>query len=1054
MFQAQDYSKVHNYINGTKLDARAWVTPKTPAEVTDVKITEACSLDISGLREDKMMASSRWENSVSSRFDARASLVGVYEGVRESVVEVGRDWKANLRDFKVNCVTHVAYGSSKVALVPAVAGMATKDMSAASITAWTQFNVLLGITGTAGPPDYAVMNSMMRVHNTEANPVRFIHRLAALYLHLVWTERCYDKIQLNNRPNVENIGSTAAVTSLIARAQVGYQFIPWSSRGGLDDADVLAVLLAAGSGRLQSTRFAGSRFLKLWPFLGSDVVLLVDDIAMARALQNTRVVDLTSRQVWFAACRWITQYSDMKLWDEALTFVGAFCVSPSKGVVLTPGASATYGLPASNMGQYALGRFIEPLEEGSLATVLGEPNHATMIEGHVVLATLLGLMAWYGAWKVCGWFYHYNKCNDADAREYWRRYASTSKGAPIWKHLQSQLGLLVSGNIGRIFSTVTYGEVDAYKKLSAWHSRALQFEELVSRTGKVFDDTAIYGLLSPLRPTRESFNRGAWTTVGEVPAFANINRAWYSMYTKADLALVTRGRTVLTSARMNLPVSYRGAITDYALFSGIDRAGNKFEPAFRVTNKVHYYELVDEKSRRYNYTWYVEEADGSALQPANDQMYGDYPPIPPIGGAPDPPPGDDSDDESRGDEEEDDKVHEGEESDAGSAGPPPRDLPVGGVKSDLKTNYPHLSAMLSRAENWNDRGDYYQVAVAVETLYRHGVPNMLTNALASLATQGVSDDQARIEIDMIREFDVYETLLPIAQLQRTRVCNAISKVLLNSCRNVTAGRVTKELIQKYMAINAAKNCLTSNPAMTADEYVGGLSWGRKEAEGLLEMGAAGQKVVATGRLPTKEMCRALLEAGYPISAGLAGKGKMNISRPAPSAVALDDIESMMRVLVESAWDAGVEPDMEYLRDIAGPNFAVAELVSAMKSGREMAAQLQLKSESLNVSGSDGDVALTEPSSRILPQGASVPQALLVTGGPVTAAAGTSSAGGMKESAAVVITKTGEAPTAALFNVVADASSVTSSEGTIRELQVATFVETIPGDDGAVPSSQK
>lgn len=1043
MFKSVDYTAVHNYINGVKLDARASVAPHKPDLIKEIDTLKTCSVDISSMREDRTMAIARWHSTASSFFSARDQLVGVYEGVRDRKIEVGRDWKCNLRDFKVYCQEHVSYGDQKVALVPAVAGMATKEMSASSITAWTQFNVLLGTTGTAGPPDYSVMNQMMRVHNVNTNAVRFVHRLASLYLHLVWCERNMDKIYLTNKPNVENVNSTAAVSSLIARAQCGVQFIPWSSRGGLDDADVLEVLLAAGSGKLSSTTLPGSRFLKLWPFLGQDICMIVDDVALVRAMQNKRAADLTSRQVWFAAVRWITQYSDMKLWDEALQFVGTVCVSPSKGCVLTPSGAMQYGLPPSDMGAFCLGRFIEPIEEGSLATVLGEPTHAVLVEGHVVMATLLGLMMWYGAWKVCGWFYYYRKCSTSDAQEYWRRFALTRTGAPIWRNLQAQLELLLPGNVGRIFSTVTYAEKDAFLNLPNWHNRALQFEEIVARSKKVFEDSAIYGLLSPLRPTRETFNRGAWTTVSDIPAMSNINRAWYSMFTVAELALVTRGRTTLHSSRIVLPTSYRGMVCDYALFAGVDKSGNTFEPAFRISNKVSYYEIIDEKSRRYNYTWYVEEPDGVQLKLPGDQEYSDFPAGPILGGDWPPPSDPDSDgaeSESDDDDGEASEKEDGEEGDDGKHSV--------GVSMDIKANYPALFNMLKRAEHWQDRGDLFPQAAAIDFMHRNGVRNMVTNALAGLISVGVSDDQARTEIDVVREFDVYDTLLKVKKSKRVSMCENVSRVLIHAAKNVTAGRVSKEIIQKYMAVNAAKASLFDNPSMTAEEYLASKSFTVLDKEGLTEIGKDGRKVLSTGRLPNSDSCRALIEGGYPLSSGI-GKGVKVPVADVVTNVALDDIESMVRVLIESAWDSNVEPDMEYLREIAGPNFAVSELIQSMNEARQMDAQAKMTEESLNRSGTSGGEKWIPPSLRNLREDT----AALVRLGKeieepvINAETGLNSEDVSKAVVENVISRTEEEPIQESSNVDAHVSSSGSSAGSIKNVMGATFVETIIGEDG-------
>lgn len=1116
MFKSVDYTAVHNYISGVLLEPRAPSKTENSDATEDIKILDACSLDLTAFKEVPTMAQARWKNGRNSYFSALDELVGVYQGVRESTVTVGRRWHCNLRMFTPSCMEHIEYGSSKLSLVPAVAGMAANEMSAASITAWTQFNVLLGTSGAAGPPDYSVMSAMMRVQSSYANPVRFIHRLAALYHHCVWAEHNQDTFELRLKPMIENIGTPSAVMSNIGRAQVGIQFVPWASYGGLDDDSVLEVLLAASCGSLKASGLKRSRFLRLWPFIGNDVVLLVEDGKKVASYNALRSIQLTSRQVWFAAVRWVKQYSSLVLWDEAIQFVGTVCVSPSTGNPITPASDFIYALPASNMGAYCLGRFTQPLEEGSLGTVAGEPKHAVLVEECIILATLLGLVAWHGAWRVCGWFFTYGKCNRNEASEFWRRYALTKGGAPVWKNHQAQLSLLTKGNVGRIFSTVTYKDMFAFEKLGNWNTRAIQFDEFISRSRTVFEDTAIYGLLYPMMPTRETFKRKQWarsTVVGDFEK--NINRAWYSMYTVASIAMLTTSGLSATSGSIAIPVSYRGAPVDYALFADLDRQGNKFEPLFRIVSKTAYYELTDPTSKRYHYRWYVEEPDTAVVSIPGMDSKNKLPPGGVFGGPLSFPPPDFANPSGISGPPVHDGSDSSSDSDSGSSKQPPvinpppmrkvltssdlvgvshkippltrkqkreldkqqiglqsielsTDASKGSdtskssevedyLTSDERSKMPPvienkdsgaLEFMLARAENFRDRGDFYRQAVLIESLHMYGVDKKYTQAFASLMLTPVSDSQARPEIDIVYEMDVFDVLLALDKGKRQAAVKDICKSLLAILRNVTAGRVFKEITSKYMACGAIELALHSNPAMTAEEYISSCSFRRLQDEGLTTI-EGGRRVVATGRLPDQATIKKLISAGQLLTRGSTKRGK-KLAAPPEQSVALDSIEDLLRVIISSAWDAGEEPDLMMLTDIAGENFGVAELVESMRAAKTMD-ERGITSDSLNLCAASGGVPLAQEVSQtvVSPLADCAPAEGNGSTNTVPAVmSGPENDLNSKDSVENAISATQNQSTEESCRGDADASSSESSAVDLSQIATAGFVDPSHGVDGS------
>lgn len=610
MFSKLDTVRVSAYISGIKLDAHTAITAPAETVLAEVDEGRACSLDVSTLMEDAAMRSSRMiKKDGRLSWNGTDAIVSVYKGARTGKIDVGRRWHPRHGKVKFDVVDRNTFGGSTVTIVPAIAGMATRSQDLASVAAWTALNTCMGQPTLAGAPDLDLMGQIYTLNGSTTNSVRFIHRLAAIWLHLSWLEHSQDSLELRFKPAVQFHNTIQSIKEAIESAQTGTQFVPWWNSNTTDNATIFEVLLAASSGKLSSQSGHKSRFLDMWPVLGQEIVLVVNDVATRVKLATLAVVKLSARDVWYAATRWISQYSSMALWDEAIQFVGTMGISPERFNPLMPGGDVCYALPASNMGALCLGRYIQPIEDGALSLMPAHPGFSDYVERHYLMALVMGLMCWHSAWKVLGWFHTYKLCNDTHAAEYWRRYAPTRQGVPVWKNIQAKINTIIPGCVGRIFSTVTYTDQFAFKKLAAIQPRVLQFEELISRSKKVFDDSAIYGYMYPLLPVKSTFPRDRWVRVGESPILNNINRAWYRISTCGELKILVSGTMASSVCDIALPLNYRGAQCDYALQSGIDKLGYNFEPIFKVTNRDSYYELVDEDSPVYHTTWYVEDSD-------------------------------------------------------------------------------------------------------------------------------------------------------------------------------------------------------------------------------------------------------------------------------------------------------------------------------------------------------------------------------------------------------------------------------------------------------------
>nr|WGH72979.1 MAG: putative capsid protein [Trichoderma harzianum dsRNA virus 3] len=944
LYTKKDLTAVRHYVSGVELDpcqtAEEFVlNGPLPSGVNP------CTLDLSPLEEDDQLAAGRWK---AGKYDCKYALVATYEGARKLSTNVGREWSAFGRGFNVKFVPSGMWGDEPMALVPAVASLATNDLEAGSMTSWASLHTLLGANPAGIPLDRQLLTNLNRIQGGKANSVRFIHRLAALFWHSIVSDGGKPvEVEIRQPARALHYNTVAALSNEVEAGLTGVQYVPWSANSLSDSQTVVSVLWAAACGKVSSSAGRTSRFLRYWPELGHQVVVVVDDGALSRGLVGLARVKLDPMMVWFTAMRWCAKYSSVGLFEEAVSFLGGFCFSPANGIFPVNDTVAEVALPPSSMGLFAAAQIIQPKLVLNLGNVPAMPSTHKLAERAVLQSMLLSLLNWHDLYRVVGWYYRHGLTNDADAAEYCRRFARHADQVGAWGAVNSNVQQYAKGDLGRIWSRVASLGKDRYKQTTEWAARAVQWEEIANRTRKLPASSSVYGVFMPLLLNRQSVAFGEWARVADMPDKRSADQAFFGLRTVApnvDYRIRLSHPLATNFIRLQMPVSYRGTIADHAFMSGVARSGEDFEPIFCVTKRSEYYRATDKDTHLYHYRWFVESVgkDVTEWLPKSAVLAPPAAPTAITGG----PPVDD------GQSDTDVSDLGGDEfsvtSDIEEVAGPPVAAPKKGtslqvVVPDGVDETDALFHALSAAQTPQERGsELFKMGLRYEQLLRNGVPTELVKAYSTLRILGVPPAGAAIPsyseaMNEVRKQRTVETLTGVKPAMRQRILDIMIEEQLDVVRNCHPGSSQVECAQVLRGMYSIRLGLSDSTALTAREYWDAL--GRKERLGLGVKEPGGVPTtkdydllpaVTRGRLATDEMSKELLLAGIPVSQGIGARlstaSKQAREQPA---MAVDSVGDLITTMIQSAFDAGEQPDREMLVSLCEDANLVDSLLQKM-----------------------------------------------------------------------------------------------------------------------------
>jgi hypothetical protein len=986
LYSKKDLSAVSGYVSGIELDPRQacgdlvldgpWPSALDPS-----------TIDISKLRENEHIAAGRWSGS---GFDMQFNLVATYQGGRKVSTRVGREWDAFQPGAKLEFVPSAPWGDCGVALSPAVAALATNEVEAGTVSSWSSLHTLLGANPAGVPVDRALLTNLNRVQGGRSNSVRFVHRLAALFWHAVVSDRGRPvSVEIRSPARAASLGSVAALGAEVQQGLTGVQYVPWSAPAYSDAATVTSILWAAAAGKVSAASGVASRFLKFWPTLGHNTVVMVDDPAVARGLTATARVDIDPQKVWFAAVRWCAKYAKVELLDEAVRFQGTLLFSPCSGMMPVMDTAASIALPESAMGVFAAGPILASEHELGTGNSPAPPALATLVEGCVVTSLLLSLLSWHSLYAVIGWYYRHGFTNTGDAAEYCRRFGRHSDQVGGWRGVNANLKLFSSGDVGRIWSRVAASGAQRWAQTTAWAARAPQWEELVNRTQAIPAGSSVYGLTMPLQLDRKTAKLGEWYRVADVPSLRAPDHAFFGLRTAAPgtsyrIRLVHALHT--RAVPLHLPVSYRGETVDFAFQKGVTRTGEDFEPIFAITSRREYTRVTDPETTLFHYRWWVEAAgdDFGSWLPVTSAL--EPPPVPTAPG-----------DSGNGidDHHSDFSGSEASESGDDLVDPTPEEIQAQGPQpapkrpnTALKVQLPEgveletpLGTALSAAQTPQERHSHlFKKGLRFEQLLRAGVPVDLVKAYSTIQVVGLGPPGTAAfdkEIRALVANSAYDILGNVSKNKRLLVLDWMIEEHLECLKAVPPSSTQVELAKTMKGLYALRNGMGTDASLTAGEYWDSLGNANRAAlkvtddRGVVVTRDYAQlPAAARGRIANDDASRDLLYSGHVLVEGIGARlaTAQKGVRGEPE-LALNSVDELLETIIRSAWDAGEEADRDMLVELCGNANQVDTLLNKLNAAREAEAgredfhdsgrKAEYPSASLQVGGSEEGVVVAE-----------------------------------------------------------------------------------------------
>lgn len=609
----QDERFVNAGLTATALEEfprpKALLAPQvTPGDVQDV----LTSLTI----RPAVQAEPRAVVSLSAnQVDLRYNLIGVGPTTRGEV-PVGRVWEP------AKCAIHWGvssdWGSLPTALVPAAAGAAASIADRNTAAAVAQMPTLFFKTTPTAEFGAAVRRSVEMLSREDTNCVRFIWRLAALY---VGTRICEEMsggaaggVQLGcgDPVDIRYIDQVAGFTAMLSDDSVR-DVIPYKVNVSTHrEAASVCVLALAASDRWQWPQTGLSSVLRHMPPLNRPFMAVFGDQA------NVQVGGLMcSAQIWSVANAWVNGYSDTKLLLEAVEAITTLLYSPDGSGPVWQTDAVRLALPVSRMRALILGPLTAKYaawEEA--APSLEEPQLKQMILRGTTTSLLLSLGIRHASMLQGTALLASSRGDEFRHLFMGQQYSSRRAGVPIVAAAGKVLNALgVEGHVGRILLRLGMPEATCSTVCDWWRASgtAPQWEEALQHLQALPAGSALYGMFHPLK-TVQLMQPSWWYVAGKVPGGltpCEAVRGLSSYLPTADIKFAYETFNFATRNVVRVPVveelSYRGVPGDWHVMPNLLTHGMRVTTAFNVSTASACAQAYVGPQSRGEVKWFLEK---------------------------------------------------------------------------------------------------------------------------------------------------------------------------------------------------------------------------------------------------------------------------------------------------------------------------------------------------------------------------------------------------------------------------------------------------------------
>lgn len=584
-----------------KLDRKVAVTYDTFG-TSDVGRLEPISLDVTASMRDQSERDGRVDKD---EYDMSYELTQVFKGTVLRTMSVGRNW--SWLNGTICTRNGADWGMLQKALAPAFSGLSIAVPEQGSFSSWNSLQTQLGSQNVIMPG--ALTGQVRALDKTDINAVRFIWRLAVLYLTAKKAEMGGRQAYLtrNTAPPAHVVDSVQAFANAVDNAATGTNYVPYVVRSWnvLTDSTLRVLYTAASSG----IKIDGKAPI-CWPEINNVVLLITGTQNMPTAL-----TDLSSADIYRCAVAWCHEFADTGLFHEAIENIVALSTSPIKSTVLGT-KMLSIGLPMAKMQAYALAPIMLPQE---VSADFGEPKMSTILEQGVIRAGMLSLAFWNWAFYGIVWLGSRKFMPDGDQDALYMNITTVHQYPPLWNTLQHYIEAFgYKGKLGRIIASAAT-TVDRSRAARIWRNKQAnwpQWEELAANAEKLPINAGLWSRLYPLM-LDANYKLGSWATVGSVVGARTVAECMGSVAmagTNYKLRVHAADGSVATYPT-GPSQNYNGEIADHSFFVTTDAYHRRYEPIFQVTAADSYYMMSCKDSVRFEGEWFIEKSAVGARLP-------------------------------------------------------------------------------------------------------------------------------------------------------------------------------------------------------------------------------------------------------------------------------------------------------------------------------------------------------------------------------------------------------------------------------------------------------
>jgi len=527
------------------------------------------------------------------------------------------------------------WGAGTTTLAPAFAGLASSVVDTGVTSSWAS---LLAHFGEGATPANSILTSHVRNrHNAQVNPVRFVMRLAIMYMMASTLEIDGDSLAVQRAtwPDVRDISLTAHVSRLLddTRMGSGCVYLNGSYDSLISQEELTVLYIACSTDPIW--RLNGDHSLAhFWPVM-PQMILAYSQIQFVNIVPQA-----SAAAIWRTAVLWCGRYSTVALFRECIHFVATIMMSPKANSPILLGERGMIHLPVARMEGYGLGPLIQPMSEAEHADYV-EPSIPALLGETIPQAMFLGLVHLHSLWHGVLTAVQFGDLNVPDAQLAFRRYTRSMNGSSHSKWLAAYITKYdgASGTLGRLLGNFLpalavnrelggksrhRGAISASKFFSriVRAEDNLQWEEVALTGLKMPLESTIWGYIYPMCIKEGTYQRTGWGLPKNFAAGRSLAEACTSVHgvglwqgSSAVWRFLAESANGMRTT-ISLPIRMSGTTgraMDYSFRAYRSKTETIYTPIFQVRDPEYVRFLSDSACYVYHLKWYTESVGVTAV---------------------------------------------------------------------------------------------------------------------------------------------------------------------------------------------------------------------------------------------------------------------------------------------------------------------------------------------------------------------------------------------------------------------------------------------------------